>query len=166
MSRRSGPITSRRIARTSSERLLLAALLLSVACAARTPAGASDAASAVPAMLRASAEAWNRGDLESFLDDYLDSPETTFVGTDLSFGVDRIRERYLRSYWRTGRPEGLLRFEDLHVRPLGADHALAHGRYVLTDPNGGEQGTGFFSLVLVRTSDGWRIIHDHSSSTP
>lgn len=167
MSRPSGPTTSRRIARTSSERVLLATLLLlSASCAARSPAGSSDAASAIPAMLRASAEAWNRGDLESFLDDYLDSSETTFVGSDVSFGVDEIRERYLRSYWRTGQPEGLLRFEDLHVRPLGTDHALARGRYVLTDRNGAEQGTGFFSLVLVRTSDGWRIIHDHSSSTP
>ncbi len=115
-------------------------------------------------MLHASSEAWNRGDLNGFLDDYLDSPETTFIGADVSFGVDEIRARYLRSYWSTGRPEGLLRFEDLHVRPLGTSHALARGTYVLTDRNGTESGRGFFSLVLVRTDAGWRIIHYHSSA--
>jgi uncharacterized protein (TIGR02246 family) len=121
---------------------------------------------AVPAMLRASAEDWNNGDLDGFLDDYLDSPETAFVGSDVSFGVEEIRARYLRSYWSTGRPEGLLAFEDIHVRPLGADHALARGRYVLTDRSTGAQtSTGMFTLVLVRTPDGWRIIHDHSSAS-
>ena len=117
-------------------------------------------------MLQASANAWNRGDLESFLDDYLDSDETAFVGSAVSFGVDQIRERYLASYWKTGMPAQQLGFEDIHVRPLGSDHALARGKYVLTNPDGSAGGTGYFSLVLVRTDDGWRIIHDHSSSSP
>ncbi|MGH7506835.1 MAG: YybH family protein [Longimicrobiales bacterium] len=117
-------------------------------------------------MMHASAEEWNRGDLDGFLEDYLDSPETAFVGAEVSYGVDQIRARYLRSYWSTGRPEGLLRFENLRVRPLGSDYALAHGTYVLTDRDDGtEQSRGMFSLVLLRTSDGWRIIHDHSSES-
>ena len=117
-------------------------------------------------MLQASANAWNRGDLESVLDDYLDSNETAFIGSTVFFGVDQIRERYLASYWKSGMPAQQLAFEDIHVRPLGAEHALARGKYVLTNPDGSAGGTGYFSLVLVRTSDGWRIIHDHSSSSP
>jgi uncharacterized protein (TIGR02246 family) len=120
----------------------------------------------IPVMLQASAAAWNRGDLEGFLDDYLDSNETTFVGSAVSFGVDQIRERYLASYWSTGRAEQQLRFEDVHVRPLGSDHALTRGTYVLIDADGSEGGRGFFTLVMVRTGDGWRIIHDHSSAAP
>ncbi len=168
MYRLSGRATSRRIARTSTERALLFFLLLSAGCATGAPAPAMpDATVAVPAMLRASAKDWNRGDLDGFLDDYLDSPETAFVGSDVSFGVDEIRARYLRSYWSTGRPEGLLAFEDIHVRPIGSDHALARGRYVLTDRSTDRlTSTGMFSLVLVRTPDGWRIIHDHSSESP
>lgn len=165
MYRPSGRTTSRRTAHISTERALLFILLLSAGCATGAPAPAvSDASSAVPAMLRASAADWNRGDLDGFLDDYLDSPQTAFVGSEVSFGVDQIRARYLRSYWSTGTPEDLLAFEDIHVRPLGSDHALARGRYVLTNRSTGEQSsTGMFSLVLVRTPDGWRIIHDHSS---
>jgi uncharacterized protein (TIGR02246 family) len=161
----SGRATSRRTGRVSSRRLLpLVGLLIGAGCASAPPADSSPA-DTITAMLHASADAWNRGDLEAFLDDYLDAPETTFVGTDVVFGVDAIRERYLRSYWSTGRPDGLLRFEDLAVRPLGASHALARGTYVLTDRAGTETGRGMFTLVLVHTDDGWRIIHDHSSSS-
>ena len=168
MYRLSGRATSRRIARTSTERAALLILLLSAGCATGAPAPATpDATVAVPMMLRESAEDWYRGDLDGFLDDYLNSPETAFVGSDVSFGVEAIRARYLRSYWSTGRPEGLLSFEDIHVRPIGSDHALARGRYLLTDRSTGRlTSTGMFSLVLVQTSDGWRIIHDHSSASP
>ncbi|HSJ13069.1 MAG TPA: nuclear transport factor 2 family protein [Longimicrobiales bacterium] len=118
-------------------------------------------------MLHASAASWNAGDLEGFLDDYLDVPSTAFVGGTVTYGVDEIRRRYRASYWRSGRPEQHLRFEDIGVRPLNADHALALGRYVLLDPaTGTEQGSGWFTLVLTRHLSSWRIIHDHSSAAP
>jgi uncharacterized protein (TIGR02246 family) len=120
-------------------------------------------------MLHSSAASWNAGDLEGFLDDYLDSPSTAFVGSRVTYGVDEIRRRYQASYWSSGAPAQHLRFEDIDVRALGPDHAhaLALGRYVLLEPaSGAIQGSGWFTLVLVRTAEGWRIIHDHSSETP
>lgn len=119
-------------------------------------------------MLHASAESWNAGDLDGFLDDYLDSPETVFAGgSGVIRGVDAIRDRYLETYWRTGAPEHALRFEDLEVSALGADHALALGRYVLSDrATDSAAASGVFTLVLRRTPEGWRIIHDHSSAAP
>jgi len=118
-------------------------------------------------MLESSARSWNAGDLESFLDDYLDAPGTAFVGSTVTYGVDEIRRRYRSSYWRTGQPAQHLRFEDIAVRPLGPDHALALGRYVLLTPGTTTtEGTGWFSLVLQRIQPGeWRIIHDHSSES-
>jgi len=118
-------------------------------------------------MLHASAESWNAGDLDGFLDDYLDSAGTAFVGrSGVTRGVAAIRDGYLRGYWSTGRPEHALRFEDLEVSPLGGQHALVLGRYVLADrETGSPAATGVFSLVLVRTEQGWRIIHDHSSAS-
>ena len=118
-------------------------------------------------MLHASAESWNAGDLDGFLDDYLDSAGTAFVGgSGVTRGVAAIRDRYRRSYWSTGRPPHALRFEDLEVSPLGERHALALGRYVLADrETGAPAATGIFSLVLLRTEQGWRIIHDHSSAS-
>lgn len=117
-------------------------------------------------MLEASARSWNAGDLEGFLDDYLDAPSTAFVGSSITHGVAEIRARYRASYWRTGTPAQHLRFEDIAVRPLGAGHALALGRYVLLTPGTGTtEGSGWFTLILQRTAPHtWRIIHDHSSA--
>lgn len=118
-------------------------------------------------MLQASAEDWNRGDLDRFLAPYLDSPETTFMtGTGPVHGLSTIRDRYRAGYWKAGsQPPQLLRFENLAVRQLDRDFALATGRFILTDrATGAPAGSGNFTLVFQRTPAGWRIIHDHSSN--
>ncbi|HEX6938652.1 MAG TPA: nuclear transport factor 2 family protein [Longimicrobiales bacterium] len=155
-----------------NKRTLAAGLLLVLAAcgaAGRQESAAShdDVAAEITAMLQASADAWNRGDLDGFLDDYLQNDSTTFTGASGTIhGTDEIRQRYIAGYWSTGRPAHRLSFEGIEVRPLGRDHALALGRYVLTEPDGtGVASTGYFTLVLSRTDHGWKIIHDHSSAS-
>lgn len=156
--------------RTTTLRVISAALMLTlIACGG----SGSERPTQAPEVVRSdfvrdmemSAEAWNRGDLDGFLATYLNSPETTFVGRNGPIrGLDAIRQTYQQSYWQQGGPKDLLGFRDMEVRPLGNEHALATGRYVLTDrQSGSATATGIFTLVLQRTSDGWRIIHDHSS---
>ncbi len=157
---------------------LLLALAMSAGCAAgraggpgASPAAASPAAASPAAAsaeivreLELSAERWNRGDLEGFLLPYLDAPTTTFVGSaGLLRGKREIEAQYRRSYFDAGAPRQTLRFAELEVRVLGNEHALALGRYRLFDAAGAQVAEGPFSLVFARTSDGWRIIHDHSS---
>jgi hypothetical protein len=50
-------------------------------------------------------------------------------------GRDRTAESLRRAFWAGGRPTQALRFERVEARPLGADHALVTGRFVLA---GGE----------------------------
>lgn len=136
-------------------------------------AGAVDSARVadeVEAMLEASTGSWNAGDLDGFVDDYLDSPEMTYVGgSGVVRGRDALRERYRATYWAEGEERDSLRFEDLEVRPLGGSHALALGRYVLyrvasDSTTDSTTATGRFTLVLRRQDDGtWTIVHDHSS---
>jgi ketosteroid isomerase-like protein len=38
------------------------------------------------------------------------------------------------------------------------------GRWRLTDTP--VAGGGVFSVVLTRTADGWKVVHDHTSSDP
>ena len=119
---------------------------------------------AVRKLLKDSEDAWNRGDLTTFASYYDDSPETTFIGREVTHGGPKeIVARYQRSY-PTRDAMGTLTFSEIAVRPLGAEYAVANGKYSLKrTAAGGGDATGRFTLVLHRTPTGWKIIHDHSS---
>ena len=110
--------------------------------------------------LNATAAMWNRGDLDGFMAPYAAS--ATYMTAAGPIGVDAMRARYLAKYFTGTRPDQQLRFDELDVRTLGADHALMTGRYVLAGGGKPDQA-GRFSLVWMRTPAGWRILHDHSS---
>lgn len=120
---------------------------------------ASEVAS-LPAALAASTDRWNAGDLEGFIAPY--ATQTTFMTPAGLVDREAMRQRYLARYFTGTRPDQQLRFEQLQVRPLGEEHALLTGRFVLTGGGKPEQ-SGWFTLVWARTAGGWRIIHDHSS---
>ncbi len=146
--------------------LPLVAAVLIAGCAPHAAVPADRAADqAIRDALQASAAGWNAGNLDAFLATYEDAATTTFVTpAGLQRGLGEIREIYRRSYFADGPPSTELRFESVEVTPLGRDHALAVGRWILeerADPR--EMRDGWFSLVWVRTPDGWRIQHDHSS---
>ena len=109
------------------------------------------------------AAAWNRGDLDAFMDDYLADSTTTFVGSGgLLHGVDAIRSRYAPLFGH-GASRDSLRFEQFEVRVLGNGLVLVTARYILY--RGPETtASGPFTLIMRQGPDGWKIIHDHSSS--
>jgi beta-aspartyl-peptidase (threonine type) len=153
--------------------VLLVAALGSAPAACRIEGGAPVAGTdtipgvetQVARMLERSAEAWNRGDLDGFMDDYLRSPTTSYIGSSGRVaGWEAIRARYAPLF-QAGALRDSLRFEGIAARPLGDDHALATARYVLFR-EGSVTGSGPFTLVLWRTDEGWRIVHDQSASDP
>jgi uncharacterized protein (TIGR02246 family) len=117
---------------------------------------------AVIAVLEDQKAAWNRGDVPVFMNGYWRSPDVTFAGkTGFTRGWDTVLARYQRSY-----PDqasmGHLEFSELDVRPLGPDTALVLGKWHINRP-AGDVG-GIFTLVLQKFPEGWRIIHDHTTS--
>ena len=120
----------------------------------------------VQTMLDSSAVAWNEGRIDGFMDDYLNSPTTTYVGAaGLLEGWDAIYERYAPLF-EPGAERDQLRFVDLKVRRLSATLALATARYILSDEEGRTTASGPFTLVLQKFGLDWRIVHDHTSSDP
>jgi len=115
-------------------------------------------------LLKNSEAAWNRGDLAVFASDYEDSAETTFIGREVTRGgMQAILERYRRNYPNRD-AMGKLAFSEIEIRPLAADVALATGKYDLkrTVAAGGDT-SGRFTLILRKSTAGWKIIHDHTS---
>jgi len=115
------------------------------------------------AVLEVQSAAWNRGDLETFVETYENSPSITFLGKELSHGRDAVLARYKRTY-NTPEKMGKLRFEVLSYRALGADHAMVLGKFYLTrTAAGGGDASGHFTLILRKGKDGWKSVHYHTS---
>src|SRR5256886_16099296 len=79
---------------------------------------------AIRAVLDAQAAAWNRGDIESYMDGYDRSPNTEFVGADsITRGWQDVLDRYKKRY-DTREKMGTLTFSDLEITMLSKDAAL------------------------------------------
>lgn len=119
----------------------------------------------IAAQLERAALDWNRGDLDSFLSDYAPESTTTFIdGRRAREGIDFIRGNYAPRFSPGARRDSL-HFEELQVRGLSPALALVTARFILQ--RGSEvTASGPFTLVMKRRPDGWKILHDHSSSDP
>jgi ketosteroid isomerase-like protein len=105
--------------------------------------------------------AWNRGDIDGFMNGYARSDATEFVSGDkLTRGWKTVRDRYQKKY-DSREKMGALTFSKLKVTLLGSDAALVIGRWKLVRQK--DNPHGIFTLLFRRTPAGWRIVHDHTS---
>jgi ketosteroid isomerase-like protein len=143
---------------------LLGAVLLLAACAAPTvaPAPPPEAAAAVRAVLDAQVEAWNAGSVRGFMDGYAQTDSLRFAsGGNVRTGWQATLEGYERGY-PDGAAMGTLRFDSLDVQVLSPRWAVVFGRWRLDRAE--DAPNGLFTLLFERRSEGWRIVHDHTSS--
>ncbi|MDQ3323777.1 MAG: DUF4440 domain-containing protein [Acidobacteriota bacterium] len=105
--------------------------------------------------------AWNRGDIEGFMQGYRKSENLVFVsGANVTKGWQPTLDRYKKNYDSPAKM-GVLTFSDLEVEVLSKDSAVVLGSWSLKrekDTPGGK-----FTLIFRRFKDGWKIIHDHTS---
>lgn len=153
---------------TFATRMLLAAMLLGslAACHTATPPALdeAEARTAIRAVLDAQVDAWNRGDLDAFMDGYARTDSLRFAsGGTVQAGWQTTLDRYRRAY-----PDraamGTLSFELYEVRVLSPRWATVFGRFTLDRAN--DQPTGLFTLLFERRAAGWRILTDHTSAAP
>jgi len=118
---------------------------------------------AIRAVLAAQVAAWNRGDIDGFMDGYDRAETTTFISGDtVTRGWKTVLDRYKRTYDSRDKM-GTLAFSDLTISRRLRQYVVT-GRWQLTRQ--GDTPRGGFTLILRRTSSGWRIIHDHTTSAP
>ena len=139
--------------------LVLSAAVLD---AAGEKSGNAPVISEILAVLHAQQQAWNRGDIDSFMNGYARAETTVFVsGDEVMRGWQTVRDRYLKKYSDRAKM-GTLTFLGLEIELLGPDSAVVLGRWELKRASDNPHGR--FTLILRKTPDGWRIVHDHTSA--
>jgi ketosteroid isomerase-like protein len=120
-------------------------------------------------LLLSQVEAWNHGKLDAFMEGYWHSPDLTFFSGDtVTRGWEPTLVRYRQRYQAEGKEMGKLEFQDLKIDLLSRRSAVVTGKWQLTMGNtktsDGKKPHGLFTLIFKRMPDGWKIVHDHTSS--
>ena len=107
------------------------------------------------------AAAWNRGDIEAFMQGYWNSPELKFVsGDNVTKGWQPTLDRYKKNYDSKAKM-GVLTFSGLEINIISKDSAIVLGSWALQRESDNPKGK--FTLIFRKFKDGWKIIHDHTS---
>jgi ketosteroid isomerase-like protein len=98
-------------------------------CAAKQP---HNSVAEIRSVLTAQQNAWNRGDIDSFMNGYARSPSTVFVSEDeVRCGWETVRERYRVKYSDRAKM-GTLSFSEIEITMLSPDAAVVLGRWRLS----------------------------------
>lgn len=105
--------------------------------------------------------AWNKGNLEEFMQTYWKSDSLLFVGqSGPKYGWQTTLDNYRKSY-----PDkaamGILSFDIKDVRFISSNDAFVLGAWHLQREK--DQPHGYFTLVLKKINGEWKIVSDHSS---
>ncbi len=105
--------------------------------------------------------AWNRGDIEGFMQGYWKSEDLSFTsGNKNTRGWQATFDNYKRGYSDCDKM-GKLSFSEMDVTVLSKKSAMVRGRFLLERKE--DKPTGLFTLIFRKFKDGWKIIHDHTS---
>jgi len=106
-------------------------------------------------------QAWNRGDLVSFMKGYWENDSLMYIGKGgVTYGYASTLNSYRKNYGDTARM-GKLTFQILHLKKLSPDYYFIVGKWFLKR-SAGDIG-GHYTLLFRKQNGKWEIIADHSS---
>jgi ketosteroid isomerase-like protein len=136
---------------------LIFLLVLSSAVSAQTAKEEAE----IRKVLDAQVEAWNRGDIDGFMQGYWRSEKLTFISGDkVTHGWQETLDGYKKSY-DTRAKMGTLMFSDLEFTILSKDAVVVLGSWGLKRIK--DTPKGKFTLTFRKFKEGWRIVMDHTS---
>src|SRR5436189_6233966 len=116
---------------------------------------------AVRQLLNVQTQAWNRGDIDSFMKTYWESDSLTFIGKNgVTYGWNNTLNNYKKNYPDTA-AMGKLTFTIITMKQLSFQYFHVIGKWHL-ERNIGNVG-GSFTLLFKKIKNQWVIIADHSS---
>lgn len=137
-------------------------LLTLVACESvpkRNPSGG--AINDIQTIMNEQQEAWNRGDIDGFMNGYWKSDSLRFIGKrGITFGWQATLDNYKKSY-PVPEAMGRLQFTNLTTEIVGDSAAYVIGKWQLF--RSADTLAGHYSLLWKKMQDRWVIVADHSS---
>ncbi len=117
--------------------------------------------SAIRALLDKQTAAWNRGDLEGFMEGYWKNDSLMFIGkSGITYGWQKTLDNYKKGYPdRTAM--GTLTFTLIELKPLSKKYFSVVGKWHLKRTIG--DLSGHYTLLLKKIKGEWVIVADHSS---
>ncbi len=116
---------------------------------------------AIRNVMLAQETAWNKGDLEGFMEGYLQSDSLCFIGSKgLTYGWDATLANYKQGYPNRA-AMGILTFTLIRVEKLSGKSAFVIGKWHLKRDAG--DLSGHFTLLWKKIKGKWLIVADHSS---
>ena len=108
-------------------------------------------------------KAWNMGNIDSFMEGYLESDFLVFSGSNGPvYGWNDTKEKYKKSY-PSKEIMGNLSFVVKNIKSISYGVALMIGEYQLKRSSG--DSSGHFTLVWKKIDNKWFIVSDHTSSS-
>jgi ketosteroid isomerase-like protein len=105
--------------------------------------------------------AWNKADLEGFMDHYWKSDSLKFIGSKgITYGWQKTLDNYKKGY-PNQEVMGILTFENNTIEQLGSDKIFVIGKWHLKKKDS-EVG-GYYTLLWKKIKGKWVIIVDHTS---
>ena len=105
--------------------------------------------------------AWNRADLEGFMQGYWKSDSLRFIGSrGLTYGWQPTLDNYKKSY-PDAEAMGKLSFTILSVEILSPECAFVIGKWRLARAK--DELSGHYTLLWRKIDGAWVIVADHSS---
>lgn len=104
---------------------------------------------------------WNEGNMNNAMQVYNKSASTILVSDNVIKGYENIVSFFHTNY-PTKEQMGKISFSDVDIKVLSPKYTVVVGKWSLMRETGGNAG-GIFTALYEKTSDGWKIILDHTT---
>ena len=115
----------------------------------------------IRSILATQTAAWNRGDIDQFMNGYWENDSLMFIGkSGVTYGWTNTLNNYKKGYPDTA-AMGQLKFDLIQVKKLSKKYYHVTGKWFLKRSIG-DVG-GHYTLLFQKINGRWVIISDHSS---
>lgn len=108
-------------------------------------------------------QAWNKGDIEGYMQGYWKSDSLAFIGKKgITYGWKQTLANYQKSYPNKAAMGSLL-FDLRSIQQVSADAVYVIGKWHLKRTKDLGDLQGHFTLLFKKVNNQWVIVADHSS---